>query len=109
MVAFDLSLLHEGRLYLLKTAYDEGFGRLAPGLVLRLSVIERCFELGLEAHELLGGADEYKLKFSTTDRRHVGLRAYRRLPAPVVRYGYRRSLRPGLRRAYRAVRPRTAG
>src|SRR6185369_5086932 len=54
--AFDLCLL--------KTGYDERFRRLAPGLVMRLSIIERCFELGLEAHELLGDDTEWKRKFA---------------------------------------------
>lgn len=71
LAAWDLSLLHQGRVFLLKTAYDEEFRKLAPGLVLRLSVIEDCFERGLAAHELLGHVDDWKPKFATTERRHV--------------------------------------
>ena len=107
MVAFDLSLLHRNRLYLLKTAHDESMRRLAPGMVLRLAVIERCFESGIEAHELLGGSEDYKLKFSTAARRHVGMRCYRRLPGPMARYGYEQAVRPRLRTAYRALRSRS--
>jgi CelD/BcsL family acetyltransferase involved in cellulose biosynthesis len=103
--AFDLCLLRDRRLYLLKTGYDEGFRKLAPGLVMRLSVIERCFELGYEAHELLGEDSEWKLKFATTERRHVGLRAYARRPLPLAGYTYRAAIRPRLKRAYRSVRP----
>ena len=105
LAAFDYSILHGNRLWLLKTGFDEAFRRLAPGLVLRLSIIERCFELGLNAHELLGGEDEWKLKFSTAERRHVCLRSYRRAPVPLARYVYRRRLRPPLRAAYRRLRP----
>jgi len=104
MVTFDLCLLDRGRLYLLKTAYDESMRRLAPGLVLRLSVIERCFEIGLSAHELLGGADAYKLTFSTSERRHVEMRCYRRLPIPAAQYAYLHTLKPGLRTVYRSLR-----
>jgi CelD/BcsL family acetyltransferase involved in cellulose biosynthesis len=103
VAAFDLCLLHRNRLYLLKTGYDEGLSKLAPGLVLRLSTIERCFELGYEAHELLGEDSEWKLKFATTERRHVDLRAYRRTPLGAGRYGYRAVVRPRLKRAYRSV------
>ena len=71
VAAWDLSLLHHGRVFLLKTAYDEEFRKLAPGLVLRLSVIEDCFERGLAAHELLGHVDDWKPKFATAERRHV--------------------------------------
>jgi CelD/BcsL family acetyltransferase involved in cellulose biosynthesis len=98
-------VLHGGRLYLLKTGFDEGFRKLAPGLVMRLSSIERCFELGYQAHELLGSESEWKLKFATTERRHVGLRAYRRRPQTLGRYAYRAKVRPVLKRVHRAIRP----
>ena len=106
-VAFDLCLLYRDRLYLLKTGYDEEFRRLAPGLVLRLSTIERCFELNLAAHELLGDVSEWKSKFATGERPHVTFRAYRHRPASVVQYTYRAALRPTLRRAYKSLSGRS--
>jgi CelD/BcsL family acetyltransferase involved in cellulose biosynthesis len=111
LVAFDLCLLFGNRLYLLKTGFDEGFRKLAPGLVMRLSIIERCFELGLDGHELLGDDSEWKRKFSTGERAHQVLRAYRRRPVALARYGYRVWLRPFLKRVYRgtAGRSRPAG
>ena len=109
LVAFDLALLHRDRLYSLKTAFDEGFRKRAPGLVLRLSIIERCFELGLAAHELLGDDAEWKRKFSTGDRAHTSFRAYARRPVPALAYAYRGRVRPRLRRAYRAARPYRPG
>lgn len=105
MVAFDLCVLHEGRLHLLKTGYDERFSRLAPGLVLRLSVLERCFELGLTSHELGGGADAWKLKFSNAERPHSVVRVAARTPVGALRLGYRRSVRPVLRAGYHRARP----
>jgi CelD/BcsL family acetyltransferase involved in cellulose biosynthesis len=107
VAAFDLCLLCRNRLYLLKTGYDERFAKLAPGLVLRLSTIERCFELGYEAHELLGEDSEWKLKFATTERRHLDLRAYRRTPLGAGRYKYRSIVRPRLKRAYRSLNRNT--
>jgi CelD/BcsL family acetyltransferase involved in cellulose biosynthesis len=104
LAAFDLGVLHRGRLYLLKTGFNERFRTLAPGLVMRLSMVERCFELGVEAHELLGDKDAWKLKFSNAERAHVCFRAYPRRPAAGARYAYRRALRPLLRSAYRRVR-----
>lgn len=105
-VAFDFCLLHRNRLYLLKTGFDEEHRRLAPGLVMRLSIIERCFELGLEAHELLGDASEWKLKFATERREHVSFRAHPRRPLGFARHAYRARLRPTLKRNYRRLRPR---
>lgn len=103
--AFDFTLLHCGRLYLLKTGFDERFRKLAPGLVMRLSIIERCFELGLDSHELLGDESEWKSKFATGSRPHAKLRTYRRSPAGFAHYVYRHSVRPRLRDAYRRMRP----
>jgi CelD/BcsL family acetyltransferase involved in cellulose biosynthesis len=108
LAAFDMSLLHGNRLFLLKTAYDEVQRRLAPGLVLRLSIIERCFELGLEAHELLGDAEPWKQKFATTERAHSALRSYPRRPLAAVRYGYRGAVRPALKWARRRTISRSS-
>ncbi len=104
LVGFDICLLAENRLYLLKTAYDESMRKLAPGLVMRLSTIERCFELGVEAFELLGGADEWKLKFATTERDYLEVRSFRTSPAGLGAYAYRRALRPALKRGADRVR-----
>jgi CelD/BcsL family acetyltransferase involved in cellulose biosynthesis len=106
LVAFDLSLLHAGRLHLLKTGYDERVRSLAPGLVLRRAVIERCFELGLEAHELLGDDMPWKRLFATAERSHHRFSAYGPRPVPLARYTHRRAL-PALRRFYvQHVKPR---
>jgi hypothetical protein len=104
LVAFDYTLLYGNRLWLLKTGFDEAERRLAPGLVMRLGIIERCIEMGLEAHELLGADEPWKLKFSSTERRQSKLRAYRRGPRGSIPYGYRRHVRPRLRTAYRTLR-----
>ena len=103
LAAFDLCLLHANRLWTLKGAYNESYGRLSPGNVLLLWEIERSFELGLDAVELLGGSDEYKLAFATSEREHLRFRAHRRRPAPMVRFAYRRWARPVLRNGYRQL------
>lgn len=109
IVAFDLGLLVDRRLYLLKTGFDERHRRLAPGLVLRLALIERCIELGLERHELLGGDSAWKRKFADDARAHAELRLYRPGPRGTSSWAYRRVVRPRLRAAYQGVRRRGAG
>jgi CelD/BcsL family acetyltransferase involved in cellulose biosynthesis len=99
LAAFDLTLQHRNQLYLLKTGFDERFRKLAPGLVMRLSIVERCFELGLDAHDLLGDDTEWKRKFATTSRPHTAFRAFGRGPAGRGRYAYRAHGRPLLKRA----------
>lgn len=93
MVAFDLSLLYRNRLWVLKSGFDEARRALAPGLVLRLAVIERCFELGLEAHEFLGDKAEWKSKFATSERAHVTWTGYARGGRAAGRYVARRGRR----------------
>jgi CelD/BcsL family acetyltransferase involved in cellulose biosynthesis len=106
MVAFDLDLLVDGRLYLIKTGFDERYRRLAPGLVMRLAVIERCIEMGLMAHELLGDDSEWKRKFAGSARSHVELRMYGRDGRGTASWTYRRHVRPLLRTAIVAARRR---
>ena len=101
LVAFDLAVLSQRRYFLLKTAYDESVRRLAPGLVLRRAVIERCFELDLLAHEFLGIDMPWKQLFATDTRLHVRWRSYERRPLPIARYAYRGVLRPAVKRAVR--------
>jgi CelD/BcsL family acetyltransferase involved in cellulose biosynthesis len=104
MVAFDLCLLAGERLYLLKTGFDERHRRLAPGLVLRLAVIERCIETSISAHELLGEDSEWKRKFADSAREHIEIRTYRSGPRGTAGWAYRRYARPVLRQAYSRAR-----
>jgi CelD/BcsL family acetyltransferase involved in cellulose biosynthesis len=100
LVAFDLAILSGGRLYSLKTAYSEAHAGLSPGLVLRRALIERCFALGLDAHELLGHDLPWKYRFATSFRPIANAYVARVRPATLARYTYRRGVRPPLRRAY---------
>jgi CelD/BcsL family acetyltransferase involved in cellulose biosynthesis len=103
-VAFSFCIQTGGRLYSLKVGYDERWRKLVPGLVMQLSIVESCFELGLDAYELLGETSEWKQKVATGSRSHVNLRLFPRGPAGAVRYGYRSRLRPLLKRAHRRLR-----
>jgi len=105
LAAFDFTILHSGRLYLLKTGFDERFRKLAPGLVMRLSIVERCFEDGLRAHELLGEESEWKAKFATGKRSHVKAIGYPASMTGALRRSYRTAVRPKLKKAYRRLRP----
>jgi CelD/BcsL family acetyltransferase involved in cellulose biosynthesis len=106
--AVDLLLLRRRRMYLLKTGLDEAFAPLSAGGVLHLELIERCFELGLEACELLGDEEPWKRQLATHRREHVRLFSYRARPAGLARYAGRRAVVPALRRAREGLsaRPR---
>jgi CelD/BcsL family acetyltransferase involved in cellulose biosynthesis len=108
VVAFDFALLSGNRYWLLKTGYDESVAKLGPGMSLRLSVIERCFKLGLDAHEFLGVDMPWKRRFSTSERRLVVVRSYAPRPVPTLRYAYRAGLRPLVRKVRAELRLRRA-
>jgi CelD/BcsL family acetyltransferase involved in cellulose biosynthesis len=106
LVAFELWLAHKERIWLIKTAYNERYRRLSPGLVLRLWTVERAFELQLDAIELMGSADPHKLYFATAEREYRTLRSYRRGVVPLLQYAYRRWGRPALSTHYHRARDR---
>jgi hypothetical protein len=97
LAAVALSVIHQERCYTLKVAYDEQRRRLGPGFILLLAMIERCFELRLDAYEFSGSEEEYERRFATGKRDRRRVRVYRPNPAGGTRYVYRRRLRPLLR------------
>ena len=105
-ISFDFCLLHRNRLYTLKSGYDEDYRGLAPGLVHRLAIIKRCFELGIDEHDLLGDEIGWKTRFSSGSRPHVNLRSYPRGPVGMAKYGYQAKLRPRLKRVRDRFGPR---
>lgn len=104
LAAFNICIEYRGRLYALKTAYDERFRKIAPGLVLQVSLVEACFERGLDAYEILGEEAEWKRNMATSRRTHSTLRAYRQTPVGLAKYGYRSTLRPRLKQARRRLK-----
>ena len=106
LVAFDLCIVANDRLWIPKGGIDEQHRRLSPGIVLLVAEIEAALDDGASGVELLGDADAYKLPFATRTRRHGVVHGARLRPAPVMRVAYRRALRPRLRRIARALRRR---
>jgi CelD/BcsL family acetyltransferase involved in cellulose biosynthesis len=94
LVAWDVALLARGRLYSLKTTYAEDLATLSPGLVLRRAIVERCFALGLDGHELIGHDMGWKRRFATSARASNSLRVDRVRPRPLARLAYQRLARP---------------
>lgn len=89
LASFDLALVGGGRVASLITSYDEGLGPYSPGLILRMALVEACFEQGYAANDLLGALLDWKTKFITGTRPTLTVRLYRRRPAPLVRYAVR--------------------
>lgn len=105
-IAWHFTLRRAGRLYMLKTGYLEESAKGAPGLMLHLLTIERCFtDPGIDAYELLGHTERWKREFATTEIEHVRLRAYRRGPSGSGRLLVRRHAVPLAKRLRDRVRP----
>lgn len=107
LAAMALSIIHGPRAFTLKVGYDEHHRHLAPGLLLLRAMIERCFELGLDAYEFSGPEEEYERRFATAQRAYHLVQVSRRNPLGLARHTYRKHLRPPLRAAY--IRARRAG
>jgi CelD/BcsL family acetyltransferase involved in cellulose biosynthesis len=72
-IAYDLSLVAEGKGYCLKTSFSLRFGELAPGLVLRSAIMQRLFDAGFREYDFLGNNERYKLEWTATVRRDLAL------------------------------------
>jgi CelD/BcsL family acetyltransferase involved in cellulose biosynthesis len=106
LVAWDLAVLACGRVWSLKTTYAEDLGTLSPGLVLRHAIVERCFALALDGHELLGHDMSWKRRFATSGRASNTLRVERAHPRPLARLAYQQLLRPLVARVHTQPRAR---
>jgi CelD/BcsL family acetyltransferase involved in cellulose biosynthesis len=102
-IAFDLALVSDGREWLLKTGFDPGMRRHAPGQHLRLFAIRSAFERGLAAYEFAGSADAWKLEWTASTRPVLAIEAF----APGMA-GTTARVRFRLGRAARALRSRLA-
>jgi CelD/BcsL family acetyltransferase involved in cellulose biosynthesis len=77
LIAADYGCSFAERGFLLKTAYDERYHELSPGLVLRSEVLRACIEEGLRGYDFLGGPEPYKLRWASEIRERVSVTAYR--------------------------------
>jgi CelD/BcsL family acetyltransferase involved in cellulose biosynthesis len=104
VVAVALSVIHQRRCYTLKVAYDESHRKLGPGFILLMAMIERCFELGLEAYDFSGAEEEYERRFATGRQHRCRLRLYGSGVGGRSRYVYQERLRPMARDGRAAAR-----
>jgi CelD/BcsL family acetyltransferase involved in cellulose biosynthesis len=106
LAAWELGVLFAGRLHALKVGYDERLRPLAPGHLLALATIERCFELGIDSYEMGPGDEDYKRRFANVVHEATTLRSYPDRLTMALRIAYRRSVRPELRRIRQRMRGR---
>ena len=83
-LAFDFCIEENGVHYLLKTGYDEGWRRHAPGMLLRQAMLVRAFDLGLDRYELLGADEPWKTAWTDKTHELTVLQAFTRSPPGLV-------------------------
>lgn len=101
-LAFRLGLEERGVHYSLKTGYDPGAKRVAPGKLLLWASIERAFAEGLRRYEFFGTGEAWKLEWANRERQFVKLEIFSnsaagRLERTLIGT-YRRYVKPLLRR-----------
>jgi CelD/BcsL family acetyltransferase involved in cellulose biosynthesis len=80
-IAFAYGIRYQGRLYVLKTAYDPEHAKNSPYNVLCYLLYQASFEEGLLEYEFLGGSEDWKLNWATHAKRHHWLYVF----APTLR------------------------
>jgi CelD/BcsL family acetyltransferase involved in cellulose biosynthesis len=69
-IAFDLSLIQDGRLFKLKPGYLQEHHACSPGQQLTTMTIRDAFARGLSEVDFLGSADQWKLDWTKTVRQN---------------------------------------
>lgn len=69
-IAFTFNLRRNGKVYGLKSGYDETYRRMAPSRYLNQHTIRECFQLGMREYDLLGKNDPFKMKWASRCREH---------------------------------------
>ncbi|MBN2512086.1 MAG: GNAT family N-acetyltransferase [Sedimentisphaerales bacterium] len=69
-VSYTMGLLFNRKYYSLKTSYDETFRKLSPGIVLRLKLLQYCFDNKLLEFDFCGKNEPWKMEFTEVLRNH---------------------------------------
>lgn len=103
-VAAELDLREgDSHLYSLKAGFDPEFARMGPGQVLVASLFEELVPRGLRRYEMLGEADAYKMRWTTTTHSLRTMTAFRPSPSGLVRMARRRGV-PFVARRWETLR-----
>ena len=105
-LAFDFCLEHAGVHYLIKTGYDPEFRELGPGRLLREEMLARAFRERLHSYELLGEAEPWKLRWTSTTRPRELVQAFRPSPLGLLDWSLYQHGRPLAKRIRALARGR---
>lgn len=90
--------------YMPKLTYDEDFRQYAPGHLIMEAILRDCLARGLEHFDCLGGADEWKLRWTRDVREHASWFIFGRGPVGRALYALDFPLRGAARTVARGLR-----
>jgi CelD/BcsL family acetyltransferase involved in cellulose biosynthesis len=96
--AFEFHVMHGKTEYCLKAEYSREFDKVSPGAVLDLELVKRAFESDTEVYDLLGYADQYKLRWTKSCTRYVRYYIFNRTAAGMAAHALYFGLGDRLRR-----------
>jgi CelD/BcsL family acetyltransferase involved in cellulose biosynthesis len=75
-VAFDFCIFYQGRVYALKTGYDESYAAYSPGQILQMTELEKIFTLDQAEYDFIGPKMDFKTRWTDHLRNHWTLYIY---------------------------------
>ena len=69
-ICFSMGLLYRNRYYSLKTSYDSDYKKVSPGIVLRLNLLQYCFDNKFYEFDFSGEDEQWKKEFTIDYREH---------------------------------------
>jgi CelD/BcsL family acetyltransferase involved in cellulose biosynthesis len=78
--AFEFALEKDGVVSLVKGGYDEALSRFGPGILLLHDLLEDAFGRGVREIDLLGGDEQYKLRWADATRNRSLVTAFAGTP-----------------------------
>jgi len=97
-IAAEYHLKYKGRTHALRGDFDEKYRAFSPGSVLESHIIEKMFKDKVVEHDLGGDPYRYKLKWTSTIRKHAKLEIFKKRVYPSTLYFFEYKVRPFLKR-----------
>jgi len=98
LLAAHFSLTHRGKCYSPKVAFNAAFKRFAPGHLIMAEILQDCANRNIEAFDITGPDDEWKMKWTTEARAVDHHFIFNNGPLSRLAYAIRFKLRPAVRR-----------
>ena len=105
-VAMHFGLVHRGRYYLVKTAYDPAVKECSPGQLIVLEVLRDLLSRGVCEFDFMGMSMAWKRDWTNHERVYLRGLLFRTSPRGRILHAARTVVGPRVKRAVRRLRPR---